>query len=215
MNNTGTNGGSWYHSTHLHFRMFKKELDSKENTFIQLRRLAGDLSPSDSAWITPQISGLSVRWEKLRGLSRNRDDKLARSKARAQDFADLYNDNVKWLNEAEQRVDAIALLLEAENTPSLMDKSKRNHSELTAEFARRRENIDKTLELGNNILSNAHSEAIGPLKQSLGALSAGWNELHDWMEQLLSKIRGMEDEEQINKEKLDKLLAWLLTIQGK
>ena len=84
-----------------------------------------------------------------------------------------------------------------------------------AEFGRRRENIDKTLELGNNILSNAHSEAIGPLKQSLGALSAGWNELHDWMEQLMSKIRGMEDEEQINKEKLDKLLQWLLTIQGK
>merc|ERR1719454_228221 len=95
-----------------------------------------------------------------------------------------------------------------------MDKSKRNHSDLTAEFARRRENIDKTLELGNNILSNAHSEAIGPLKQSLGALSAGWNELHDWMEQLLSKIRGMEDEEQTNKEKLEQLLRWLLTIQA-
>ena len=105
-------------------RMFKKELDSKENTFIQLRRLAGELSSSDSAWITPQISGLSTRWEKLRGLSRNRDDKLARSKARAQDFADQYNDNVKWLNEAEQRVDAIALLLESENTPSLMEKAR-------------------------------------------------------------------------------------------
>ena len=104
--------------------MFKKELDSKENTFIQLRRLAGELSSSDSAWITPQISGLSTRWEKLRGLSRNRDDKLARSKARAQDFADQYNDNVKWLNEAEQRVDAIALLLESENTPSLMEKDR-------------------------------------------------------------------------------------------
>ena len=110
--------------------MFKKELDSKENTFIQLRRLAGDLSPSDSAWITPQISGLSTRWEKLRGLSRNRDDKLARSKARAQDFADQYNDNVKWLNEAEQRVDAIALLLEAENTPSLMEKVSQSSSVL-------------------------------------------------------------------------------------
>ena len=63
-----------------YLRMFKKELDAKESTFSQLRRLAAELSPSDSAWIMPQISGLSQRWEKLRGLSRNRDDKLARSK---------------------------------------------------------------------------------------------------------------------------------------
>ena len=151
-------------------RNFKKELENKENTFIQLRRLSSDLSASDSAWITPQISGLSSRWENLRSLSRNRDDKLARSKARAQDFADRYNDNVNWLNEAETRVDAIALLLESESTPSLMEKSRRNHDELMADFGRRRDQIDKTLELGNNILSNAHNEAIGPLKQSIGAL---------------------------------------------
>ena len=145
-------------------------MENKENTFIQLRRLSSDLSASDSAWITPQISGLSSRWENLRSLSRNRDDKLARSKARAQDFADRYNDNVNWLNEAETRVDAIALLLESESTPSLMEKSRRNHDELMADFGRRRDQIDKTLELGNNILSNAHNEAIGPLKQSIGAL---------------------------------------------
>ena len=97
-------------------------MDNKENSFIQLRRLASEISDSDSAWITPQLSGLSKRWEKLRALSRNRDDKLARSKARAQDFADKYNDNVSWLNEAEKRVDNMALLLESENTPTLMEK---------------------------------------------------------------------------------------------
>ena len=44
--------------------------------------------------------------------------------------------------------------------------------------------------------------------------SAGWNELHDWMEQLSVKMKGIENEEGINKEKLDKLLQWLLAKQG-
>ena len=44
--------------------------------------------------------------------------------------------------------------------------------------------------------------------------SAGWNELHDWMEQLSVKMKGIENEEEINKEKLDKLLQWLLAKQG-
>ena len=85
---------------------------------------------------------------------------------------------------------------------------------MAADFARRREQIEKTLELGNHILSNAHTDAIGPLKQSIGALSAGWGELQDWMEQLANRIRGIENEEQIYKEKLDELLNWLFKIQG-
>jgi len=53
------------------------------------------------------------------------------------------------------------------------------------------------------------------LKQKIKTtLSAGWNELHDWMEQLSVKMKGIENEEEVNKEKLDKLLQWLLAKQG-
>ena len=85
---------------------------------------------------------------------------------------------------------------------------------MSADFSRRHDQIEKTLELGNNILANAHSDAIGHLKQSIGALSAGWNELQDWMDQLANRIKMIENEEVINKQKLDKLLDWLLNVQG-
>ena len=67
-------------------REFKRDLEEREKSFAHLRRLASDLSAQDSAWMRPQISGLGTRWEELRTLSRKRDDKLARAKARAQEF---------------------------------------------------------------------------------------------------------------------------------
>ena len=72
-------------------REFKRDLEEREKSFAHLRRLASDLSAQDSAWMRPQISGLGTRWEELRTLSRKRDDKLARAKARAQEFQVIFS----------------------------------------------------------------------------------------------------------------------------
>ena len=196
-------------------REFKRDLEERENSFAQLRRLASELSVADSAWMRPQISGLGSRWEGLRTLSRKRDDKLARAKARAQEFQDEVNNTLDWLGKAEERLDSIALLLDGENTPSLVEKAKRHQTELESDFGKNKLQLDRAILLGNTILSNADSAAVGTLKHWIGALSAGWQEVNAWIDQLGERIKRMESDEAENATRLDKLLDWLRTSQVK
>ena len=104
-------------------------------------------------------------------------------------FQDEVNNTLNWLGKAEERLDNIALLLDGENTPSLVEKAKRQQSDLQADFEKNKIKLDRAVTLGNTILANADSAAVGTLKHWIGALSAGWQEVNAWIDQLGDRIK--------------------------
>ncbi|CAG5094899.1 Oidioi.mRNA.OKI2018_I69.XSR.g13940.t1.cds [Oikopleura dioica] len=194
-------------------RDFKRELEERERSFSDIRRLVVDLSEQDAAWMRPQISGLGSRWENLRTLSRRRDDKLARAKVRAQEFQDEVNNTLNWLAIAEERLDNIAMLLDGDTSGSLLDKAKRNQSDLVADMDKNKAQLDRAVQLGNGILTNADPDAVGTLKHWLGALTAGWQEVQAWIEQLGERIKRIENDDADAQQRLDALLNWLTGAQ--
>lgn len=104
-------------------------------------------------------------------------------------FQDEVNNTLNWLGKAEERLDNIALLLDGENTPSLVEKAKRQQSDLQADFEKNKIKLDRAVTLGNTILANADTGAVGTLKHWIGALSAGWQEVNAWIDQLGDRIK--------------------------
>ena len=149
----------------------KKEFKNHERSFMSLRGQANNLSTVDSAWIKPQIAGLTTRWEHLRSLAARRDEKLEQSRKRAQEFQNRLNDNLKWLGGAEDQLEQISSWID--NSTENVDEAKDAFQNLKIDFAARQKEIDKTFETGNKILSNSHSSSIPTIKHWLGALNAG------------------------------------------
>ena len=149
----------------------KKEFKNHERSFMSLRGQANNLSTVDSAWIKPQIAGLTTRWEHLRNLANRRDEKLEQARKRAQEFQNRLNDNLKWLGGAEDQLEQISTWID--NSSENVDDAKDAFQNLKIDFAARQKEIDKTFEAGNKILSNSHSSSIPTIKHWLGALNAG------------------------------------------
>ena len=112
-------------------------------------------------------------------------------------------------------MDSIALLLDGENTSSLVEKADRQQQDLVADFNKNKSQLDRAIQLGNTLLSSADPAAVGTLKHWIGSLSAGWQEVNAWIEQLGERIDRMENDEAQNAARLDTLLNWLKTSQVK
>ena len=71
----------------------------------------------------------------------------------------------------------------------MVEKAKRHQGDLQVDFEKNKSKLDRAVSLGNAILGNADSAAVGTLKHWIGALSAGWQEVNAWIDQLGDRIK--------------------------
>lgn len=188
-------------------KRFEADLEKRSKQIESVIKNGKGLDPSNTApSIMNNLREVEKLWSYVQQLNAQKNDELKKAMLEAEKLHKAVNVLMEWLSDAEQK------LKYAPAIPSDEDESQKMLNEFNVFlYELRDKEFDKNevLSLAQNILNQAHPDAIKILRTIIHTITQRWEEISQWAlnreQKLSSHLQSLKDLDGT----IDDLLAWL------
>ncbi|KER23718.1 hypothetical protein T265_14575 [Opisthorchis viverrini] len=189
----------------------------------------GSIGQADVAAIKGQLNHLDGVWNRVQLLTKKRGERLDEALKLAVQFQEMCRSLMDYFAGAEHVIRRLAALptyddLEDESsTDTLKPKSAEAPESLAAainahdqthkNLLDQSERVQATLHLGNQLMAQAHPEAVQRLRQWIHAIQSRWSDLIASSNQRADRLRAALDDQKRRQSLRAELLDWIKTTQ--
>ncbi|KAF7232072.1 hypothetical protein EG68_08836 [Paragonimus skrjabini miyazakii] len=192
----------------------------------------------DVAAIRGQVNHVNAVWSRVQMLSEKRGKRLDEALKLAVQFQEMCRSLMDYFAGAEHVIRRLAALptyddvCEDEPTttstemrastkvakvdtgaPESLAGAIEAHKQTHANLMDQAERVEATLQLGNQLLTQAHPEAIPRLRQWIHTLQSRWTDLINWSNQRGDRLQMATDEQRRRRLLSSELMEWITTTQ--
>ncbi|VDP70097.1 unnamed protein product [Echinostoma caproni] len=218
---------------------FTAELKQRATWIHSVREAAQELiakagkQTSEVTTIQTQLQHVNTLWDRVQELAKNRSERLEEALKLAVQFQEMCRSLMDYFAGAEHVIRRLAALptyddigdspsSERKSTKSVsssapvtltdaIEAHQRTHSNLMEQADR----LEAALRLGNQLLTQAHPEAVPRLRQWIHTIQTRWTDLTTWSSQRGDRLRLALEEQQKRRTIQQQLLEWLANTQSK
>lgn len=194
-------------------KRFEADLEKRSKQIESVIKNGKNLNPSTTApAILNNLKEVEQLWDYVQNLNSQKNDDLEKAMREAEKLHKAVNVIMEWLSDAEQKLKYAAAFPadEAESSKMLDEFNVFMYELRDKEFEK-----NETLSLAQNILNQAHPDAVKILKTIIQTITQRWDEISQWAlvrgQKLSSHLQSLKDLDGT----IDDLLAWLNGLEKK
>ncbi|XP_033113691.1 microtubule-actin cross-linking factor 1, isoforms 1/2/3/5-like isoform X2 [Anneissia japonica] len=190
-------------------KQFQRDLSSHKTSVKSVHKSAKELMESaseDTSHLKAKLQELTTKWENVCQLSGQKQERLDRAMKEAEAFHEAVHHLLEWLADAEQSLRFHGPM--SENVEVLQEQLE-DHKDFKRKFQAQESELNKTTQMGVDILAKCHPDAVTVIKHWITVIQARWEEVNNWSTQRGDRLTTALDAMKDNAELVEALLEWL------